>query len=116
MSELPAIDVDNFITEVLDAPKPVLVDCWASWCAPCRKLAPELEALAKEEPERLKIAKLDCDAHPDLAGLLGVSILPTMLLFKDGVVEASLRGYRTKEAILEHFEPYLKTKKGASSG
>ncbi len=116
MSELLAIDADNFIAEVIDADKPVLLDCWASWCAPCRRLAPELEALAQEEPDRLKIAKLDCDQFPDLAHLLGVTILPTMLLFVDGVVESSLRGYRPKEEIVQRIGPYLKTKKGSETG
>ena len=118
MADLLAVDVDNFMTEVLDADRPVLLDCWAAWCGPCRALAPELEALAQEESERLKIAKLDCDSNPELAHLLGVSILPTMLLFVDGVVESSLRGYRTKDAIREHFAPHLKTAKAkpASDG
>jgi thioredoxin 1 len=116
VSDLLSIDGDNFIAEVIDADRPVLLDCWAGWCAPCRRLAPELEQLQREQPDRLKIAKLDCDEFPDLAHLLGVSILPTMLLFVDGVVESSLRGYRPKEAILDHFEPYLKTKKGSGAG
>jgi thioredoxin 1 len=116
VTHLLAIDSDNFIAEVIDATKPVLLDCWASWCAPCRKLAPELEALARQEPDRLIIAKLDCDEFPDLAHLLGVSILPTMLLFVDGVVESSLRGYRPKDEILEHVKPFLKTKKGSGAG
>ena len=116
MSDMVAVDGDNFIAEVIDADRPVLLDCWASWCRPCLMLAPELEALALEEPERLKIAKLDCDEQPELAQLLGISLLPTMLLFVDGVVEAMLRGYRTMDAILEHFGPFLKAKKVSGAG
>jgi thioredoxin len=116
MSDMVAVDGENFITEVIDADRPVLLDCWAAWCGPCRMLAPELEALALEEPDRLKIAKLDCDDQPELAQLLGISLLPTMLLFVDGVVEASLKGYRTKDAILDAFAPLLKTKKASDAG
>lgn len=116
MSDLIAVDGENFIEEVIDADRPVLLDCWASWCGPCLQLAPELEALAVEEPERLKIAKLDCDEQGELAQLLGISLLPTMLLFVDGVVEATLRGYRTKDDILEHIGPLLKTKKASGAG
>lgn len=116
MSDLTAVDADNFITEVIDADRPVLLDCWAAWCPPCRALAPELEALAPEVSDRMKIAKLDCDQYPELAQLLGIRVLPTMLLFVDGIVEAALPGFRPKEAILEHFGPHLKQSKPAGDG
>lgn len=111
MSELTTIDNDNFIAEVIDSNRPVLVDCWATWCGPCQKLAPELEALAMENAERIKVVKLDVDQNQGVAQLLGVSILPTMVLFVDGVVEGSFVGFRTKDAILAHFEPHLPKKR-----
>ena len=116
MSDLVDVDGHNFIAEILDADRPVLLDCWAAWCGPCRRLSPILEELAAEESDRLKVAKLDCDEQLELAGLMGVTVLPTMLLFVDGVAESVLQGFRTKEAILEHFGPLLKPKKRSEAG
>ncbi|HEX2052601.1 MAG TPA: thioredoxin [Actinomycetota bacterium] len=107
MADVVEIDDDNFLPEVMDAKVPVLVDCWAAWCGPCRMLAPEIEALAREQDGRLKVAKLDVDANPGLAGLFGVTLLPTMVLFVDGVVQAAVVGYQPKDAILEQISPFL---------
>jgi thioredoxin 1 len=109
MGDLVDIDDENFMAEVMDAKLPVLVDCWAAWCGPCRMLSPELEALAQEQEGRLKVVKLDVDANPSLSHLFGVSLLPTMVLFVDGVVETSVVGYRPRDYILEQIGPYLKT-------
>lgn len=111
MLELADIDNDNFIAEVIDSAMPVLIDCWAAWCGPCRKLAPELEALAGQSLGRFKVVKLDVEANPGIAELLGISILPTMVLFVDGVVVETLTGFRPKEAVLAHFEPHLPRKR-----
>lgn len=106
-----AIDNDNFISEVIDSTLPVLVDCWATWCGPCQRLAPELEAVASENSGRLRVVQLDVDQNQGIAQLLGVSTLPTMVLFVDGVVEGSFVGFRTKDAIVAHFDPLLPRKK-----
>jgi thioredoxin len=108
MADLVDIDDDNFMAEIMDSKLPVLVDCWATWCGPCKMLAPELEALAEEQADRLKVVKMDVDANPGLSQLLGVSMMPTMVLFVDGVVETSVVGYRPKDDILERLEPFLK--------
>ena len=108
MADLVDITDDNFMGEIMDSKLPVLVDCWATWCGPCKMLTPELEALASEQEGRLKVVKLDVDENPGLSQLLGVSMMPTMVLFVDGVVETSLVGYRPKESILEDLKPYLK--------
>lgn len=102
------IDDENFITEVIDAELPVLVDCWADWCGPCKMLAPELDALAEEQAGRLKVAKLNVDEHPGLAQLLAVSLLPTMVLFVEGVAQVSVPGFRHKDEILNAIEHHLK--------
>jgi thioredoxin 1 len=112
MADLVDIDDDNFMAEIMDAKLPVLVDCWATWCGPCKMLAPELDALAEEQADRLKVVKLDVDANPGLSQLLGVSMMPTMVLFVDGVVETSVVGFRPKEYILEQLEPFLKRPSG----
>lgn len=108
MADLVDISDDNFIAEIMDSKVPVLVDCWAAWCGPCRMLAPEVEALAEEQGGRLKVVKLDVDANPSLSHLFGVSMLPTMVLFVDGVVETSVVGYRPRDYILEQIGPFLK--------
>jgi thioredoxin 1 len=111
MADLVDITDDNFMTEIMDSKLPVLVDCWATWCGPCKLLSPELEALAVEQADRLKVVKMDVDENPGLSELLGVSMMPTMVLFVDGVAEASVVGYRPKEYILEQISPFLKTPK-----
>ena len=75
---------DSFHSEVLSHPGPVLVDCWAPWCGPCRTLAPILEQLAVEYAGRVKIAKLNVDENPRTASQYSVRSIPTMLLFNHG--------------------------------
>ena len=75
---------ENFQGEVLESGLPVLVDFWASWCGPCRIVAPHLEALASEREGKIRIAKLDVDSNQQLASSFNVSSIPTFILFKDG--------------------------------
>ncbi len=89
---LPISDA-TFEQEVLKADKPVLVDFWATWCGPCRMIAPVLEEIAADKGESLKIAKLDVDANPVSAGRFGVRAIPTMIVFKDGKEAQRLVGY-----------------------
>ena len=76
----------NFEAEVLRAEGPVLVDFWATWCPPCRMIAPSVEALAGEYEGRAKVAKLDVDESPEVAERYGIQSIPTLLLFKGGQV------------------------------
>jgi thioredoxin 1 len=76
----------NFEAEVLRAQGPVLVDFWATWCPPCRMIAPSVDALAVEYDGRAKVAKLDVDGSPELAARYGVQSIPTLLVFKGGQV------------------------------
>jgi thioredoxin 1 len=75
---------DNFQTDVMGADKPVVVDLWAEWCAPCRAIGPIIEALAGELADTIKIGKLDIQANPQTPSQYGVTAIPTILLFNGG--------------------------------
>ncbi|HEY5907378.1 MAG TPA: thioredoxin [Vicinamibacteria bacterium] len=76
----------SFEAEVLQAREPVLVDFWATWCPPCRMIAPTIDALAGEYAGRVKVAKLDVDEAPEVAQRYGIQSIPSLLVFKDGKV------------------------------
>ena len=98
MSDL-MITKDNFEAEVLHSEIPVLVDFFATWCGPCRMLAPTLEELKKDYEGRVKIVKIDVDAEPELAIRYRVSSIPTLLFFKNGEVVATSMGLKPKAAL-----------------
>ncbi len=98
----------TFEQEVLKADKPVLVDFWATWCGPCRMIAPVLEELAADKGEQIKVAKLDVDANPVSAGRFGVRAIPTMIVFKDGKEAQRLVGYMPKDRLLQQLSQYIK--------
>ena len=94
---------ENFENEVLKADKNVLVDFWASWCGPCKMLAPTIEAIA-EEYDSFKVGKVNDDDEPDLAQAYGISSIPTLILFKDGKAADMLVGLRSKDEIVKWAE------------
>ena len=91
---------DSFSDDVLASNTPVLVDFWATWCGPCRMVAPVLEEIATEKSGQLTVAKLDVDANPNTARDLQVVSIPTMILFKDGAPVKRIVGAKGKAALL----------------
>ena len=90
---------DNFETEVLQSAQPVLVDYWAEWCGPCKMIAPVLDEIAGEYQGRVKIAKLNIDDNPNTPPRYGIRGIPTLMLFKDGEVEATKVGAVSKSQL-----------------
>jgi thioredoxin 1 len=102
-----AVSDATFESEVLAADSPVLVDFWASWCGPCKAIAPIVEEIASEEAGRLKVVKVDVDENGQTAMRFGIQSIPTLVLFKAGEPVERLIGARSKRDLLEHLEPYL---------
>jgi thioredoxin 1 len=90
----------SFSTDVLSSSKPVLVDFWATWCGPCKMVAPVLEEIAVERAGQLTVAKLDVDNNPETARDFQVVSIPTMILFKDGQPVKRIVGAKGKAALL----------------
>lgn len=106
MSIINATDT-SFDADVLGKDDVVLVDFWATWCGPCRAIAPTLEALAQEYQGRAKIVKVDIDANPQSAQRFGIRSIPTLLVFKDGEKVESIVGGRPKSEIAALIEKHL---------
>ena len=89
----------NFEEEVLRSDKPVLVDFWATWCGPCRMLAPTIAKIAEEQEGVIKVGKIDVDDEPELAAKYGIASIPTLMVFKNGEVVKSSVGVQPKPMI-----------------
>ena len=89
----------NFEEEVLNSDKPVLVDFWATWCGPCRMLAPTIAKIAEEQEGVIKVGKIDVDDEPELAAKYGIASIPTLMVFKNGEVVKSSVGVQPKPMI-----------------
>ncbi|WP_197319557.1 thioredoxin [Saccharomonospora sp. NB11] len=97
----------NFADEVLTHDKPVLVDFWATWCGPCKMVAPVLEEIAAEHGDKIRIAKLDTDANPNTARDYQVMSIPTMILFQNGKPVKQIVGAKPKAALLNDLADVL---------
>ena len=101
------VNETDFQTEVLESPVPVLVDFWAEWCGPCKMIAPIVDEIAKEYEGKLRVAKIDSDANPDVLMRYGILSIPTLILFKDGADVERITGYKPKSKILSKLEAHI---------
>lgn len=97
----------SFAEEVLGSDKPVLVDFWASWCGPCKMVAPVLDEIAEENPEKITIAKMDIDANPQTPRDYKIMSIPTLILFSGGKPVKQIVGAKPKPALLADLAGYL---------
>ncbi|HEX4754465.1 MAG TPA: thioredoxin [Candidatus Dormibacteraeota bacterium] len=104
----PVVVTDtNFKQEVLDSDVPVLVDFWASWCSPCKMIAPIVEELSAEYDGRVKVAKVDVDANPITPGMFGIMSIPTLMVFRGGKAEERIVGYQPKQSLKAKLDAVL---------
>ena len=93
------INNNNFLREVMNSEKKVLLDFWAPWCGPCRMVVPMVEEIAKERPD-IKVAKINVDENPELATRFGIMSIPTLVVMENGKIVNQATGARPKNAIL----------------
>lgn len=111
MSEhVKEVNDTSFEQDVVDAGVPVLVDFWAEWCAPCRMIAPTVEAMAKEYEGRVRVVKLNVDYNPSVAAAYGIKGIPTLILFRDGKEAERIVGAVGKESLSRLVEKHVGTK------
>ncbi|MHB1393142.1 MAG: thioredoxin [Clostridia bacterium] len=101
------VNQQNFDNEVLKSDKPVLVDFWAAWCGPCRMVSPVIDQLADEYEGKLKIAKVNVDENPELAGRYDIMSIPSVFLFNNGSKVDGVIGARPKQIFEDMLKKYV---------
>jgi thioredoxin 1 len=102
------LDNNNFKKEVLESTKPILVDFWATWCGPCKAIAPVIDELSKEYNGKIGFTKLNVDESPQIASQYGVMSIPTIIIFKNGQPDQQVIGYKSKNDLKKMLEGALK--------
>ena len=106
-ANIEATTDDSFEEDVLNSSQPVLVDYWAEWCGPCKMIAPVLDEVSSDYDGKLKFAKLNIDENPNTPPKYGIRGIPTLMLFKNGQVEATKTGAVSKTQLTQFLESYL---------
>ena len=107
MANLKKVTDASFKKDVLDNDKPVLVDFWAEWCAPCRMIAPILDQIAAEHPDELEIVKVNVDENPQIAATYGVLNIPMLNVYVNGEVAKTIVGAKPKRALLKDLQEFI---------
>jgi thioredoxin 1 len=107
MTDVNYVTESDFQAEVLNAELPVLVDFTATWCQPCKMIAPIVEQLAQEWDGKVKVVKLDADQNPNVMMQYGVMGIPTLMLFKGGDIKERLVGFQSKEKLAAKVTPHV---------
>lgn len=107
MSNVQEVNGSDFDSEVLQSSMPVLVDFWATWCGPCRKLSPAIDEIAETFKGKLKVVKINADENRDIIQDNSISGLPTLIIFKDGKAVERMVGFMPKSNIINNVEKYL---------
>lgn len=107
MPEMVHLTDQNFESEVIKSDKPVLVDFWAEWCAPCRMVAPVVEQINEDYAGDIKVGKLDVDSSPVISAQLGVMSIPTLILFRDGKAVQRMVGFQPKPSLKSKIDAAL---------
>ena len=106
MGEIKVVTDANFAEEVLMSDKPVLVDFWAEWCGPCKKIGPILQEIAAEQ-DSLIIAKMNVDENPSTPSTYGITSIPTLHVYQGGQIVKTIIGAKPKAALVADLQPYL---------